>query len=100
MIGRCDKNAFAYDYGPTNHTTMNIVLPLDKMSVDEKLKLMEEIWADLSRNPDNIPVPQWHLDLLREREHLVEEGQAHYVDWETAKKQIDDAVARGRTNED
>ena len=78
---------------------MNIVLPLEKMTVDEKLKLMEEIWADLSRNPDDIPVPQWHLDILREREQLVKEGKAHYIDWETAKKQIAEAIARGRPNE-
>ena len=78
---------------------MNISLPLDKMTVAEKLNLMEEIWADLSRNPDDIPVPQWHLDLLREREQLVKEGKAHYIDWETAKKQIDEAIARGRPRE-
>lgn len=78
---------------------MNISLPLDKMTVKEKLDLMEEIWADLSRNPDDIPVPQWHLDLLHEREQLVKEGKAHYIDWETAKKQIDEAIARGRPGE-
>lgn len=78
---------------------MNISLPLHKMTVEEKLSLMEEIWADLSRNPDDIPVPQWHLDLLREREQLVKEGKAHYIDWETAKKQIDEAIAKGRPHE-
>jgi hypothetical protein len=78
---------------------MNISLPLDKMTVAEKLNLMEEIWADLSRNPDDIPVPQWHLDILREREQLVQEGKAHYIDWETAKQQIDESIARGRPRE-
>lgn len=78
---------------------MNISLPLHKMTVEEKLSLMEEIWADLSRNPDDIPVPQWHLDLLREREQLVQEGKAHYIDWETAKRQIDEKIARGRPRE-
>lgn len=73
---------------------MNIVLPLDKMTVDEKLKLMEEIWADLSRNPDDIPVPQWHLDILREREQLVKEGKAGYVSWETAKKDVASMIAQ------
>jgi hypothetical protein len=75
---------------------MNIVLPLEKMTVDEKLKLMEEIWADLSRNPDDIPVPQWHLDLLREREQLVREGKAEYVGLEAFKKLVSEDIARGR----
>ncbi|MBI2512435.1 MAG: addiction module protein [Opitutae bacterium] len=78
---------------------MNITLPLDKMTVEEKLRLMEEIWADLSRNPDDIPIPEWHLEILREREQLVKEGKEHYIDWEVAKRQIDEAIARGRPNE-
>lgn len=73
---------------------MNIVLPLEKMTVDEKLKLMEEIWADLSRNPDDIPVPQWHLDLLREREQLVQEGKADFVDLDPAKKDVAAMIAQ------
>ena len=34
---------------------MSVRIPLDSMTVDEKLSVMEEIWADLSRKPDNIP---------------------------------------------
>ncbi len=73
---------------------MNITLPLDKMTVEEKLRLMEEIWADLSRNPDSIPIPEWHLEVLREREQLVKEGKAEYVDLETAKREVEEMIAR------
>lgn len=50
--------------------------------------------GDLSRNPNDIPVPQWHLDILREREQLVQEGKASYVSWETAKKDVASMIAR------
>ena len=72
---------------------MSFTLPLDKLTVEEKLRLMEEIWADLSRNPDSIPVPEWHLEVLREREQLVKEGRAEYLDSETFKKQVAETVA-------
>ena len=26
---------------------------------------MEEIWADLQRNPEDVPAPAWHGDVLR-----------------------------------
>jgi Putative addiction module component len=37
-------------------------------------------------------VPPWHKELLDERERLVAEGKAHFIDWEDAKKQIEEAT--------
>ena len=64
------------------------VLQVERMTVEEKLRAMEEIWENLSRTEANIPVPQWHKDLLDERERLVREGKAQFSSWETAKKHI------------
>lgn len=68
-------------------------LPLEQMTVEEKLQVMEEIWSALSRNQDQVPVPQWHKDVLDRREKLIEEGKATFVDWETAKKRIADRIS-------
>lgn len=73
---------------------MKFTPPLDKMSVEEKLRLMDEIWADLSRDPDSIPIPEWHLEVLREREQLVKEGKAEYIDLEAAMKDVEAIAAR------
>jgi len=63
------------------------------MSLEEKLRAMEELWDDLCRREDAIPVPQWHKDLLDERERLIQEGKATFVDWETAKKRISERTS-------
>jgi hypothetical protein len=63
-------------------------LQLDRMTLEEKLRAMEALWDDLCRREGDVPVPQWHKDLLDERERLVREGKAHFIDWETAKKRI------------
>lgn len=68
-------------------------LPLEKMTVQEKLQVMEEIWSDLCCNQNRIPVPQWHKDILDKREKLVKEGKATFVDWESAKKRIADRIS-------
>ena len=67
---------------------MDITLPLDQMTRAEKLRAMEALWDDLCRREEDVPVPQWHKDLLDERERLVEQGNARFIDWETAKKRI------------
>ena len=64
------------------------------MSVEEKLRTLEVLWNDLCSNEDNIPIPQWHQDLLDERTRLADEGKAKFSPWEMAKKRIS-AQARG-----
>ncbi len=65
---------------------------IHQMPLHEKLLVMEAIWEDLSRKEDVLEVPQWHKDVLDERERLVVEGKAQFIEWEEAKKQIRQAV--------
>jgi hypothetical protein len=63
-------------------------LELERMTLEEKLRAMEALWEDLCRQEQSVPMPQWHKDVLDERERLVRQGKARFVDWETAKKRI------------
>ena len=58
------------------------------MTLAEKLRAMEALWADLCRRESDVTVPQWHKDLLDERARLIEQGKAVFLDWETAKRRI------------
>lgn len=69
---------------------MPIDLPLEEMTIEEKLQVMEALWADLTKNPEDFPSPAWHREVLDERERKVRDGEEQYVDWETAKKQLRD----------
>jgi len=67
---------------------MSSILQIDQMTLEEKLRAMEELWEDLCRHEKDVPVPKWHTAILEERESLIEEGTARFSDWETAKKRI------------
>ncbi|MBO61341.1 MAG: acyl-protein synthetase [Verrucomicrobiales bacterium] len=58
------------------------------MPLREKLQVMEALWDDIARQDDVLEMPQWQKDLLDERERMVAEGKAEFVDWEVAKEQI------------
>ena len=73
---------------------MSTTLELEHMTLDEKLAAMDALWADLSRNPQNVPVPSWQKDLLDARERAVSEGRAQFLDWNVARQQIDDETRR------
>ncbi|MGR3985293.1 MAG: addiction module protein [Gammaproteobacteria bacterium] len=61
-------------------------IALKKMSVEEKLQLMEALWADL-RAGASTP-PRWHGEILAARASAVERGEERFVDWEAAKKSL------------
>jgi len=63
-------------------------LPIETFSLAEKLLLMERLWEDLSRRPSDVPVPDWHGDILSERQAAVREGRTSLVDWESAKQRL------------
>jgi len=67
---------------------MDAVLPLDQMTTEEKLRAMEVLWADLSRNAENFESPAWHGNVLRERDQRVAEGKESFIDWDEAKHQL------------
>jgi putative addiction module component (TIGR02574 family) len=67
---------------------MNTDLSLENMSVAEKLALMERLWDDLSRQPENVPSPQWHGDVLAERIAAVRDGRTMFVSWNDAKQRL------------
>ena len=67
---------------------MPVVLPLQKVSRDEKLRAMEALWADLSKDDDRFESPAWHAQALREAERAMKSGKAKFSDWDEAKKRI------------
>jgi hypothetical protein len=63
---------------------MSIELPLEKMTLADKLEAMELLWADISRRPAELPSPDWHKEILDERRRLVAAGELRFLDWDTA----------------
>ena len=63
-------------------------LPLKKMSIHDKISTMECIWDDLCRNAGDITSPEWHKDILDDREKSLKSRTDSFVDWEDAKRKI------------
>ena len=72
---------------------MEFTLPLEKMSIEEKIRTMETIWDDLCRKADSISSPSWHEDVLIEREERIKKGEEEFVDWSSAKKNIRNKIS-------
>jgi putative addiction module component (TIGR02574 family) len=67
---------------------MDISLPLDKMTSLDKIAVMEKLWDDLCRDPEGIPSPKWHEEVLEGRQKGVKEGKAKFIPFDQAKERI------------
>jgi putative addiction module component (TIGR02574 family) len=45
----------------------NLNFSISDLTPAEKLQLIEDLWNDLSSNPENVPVPDWHKEELDRR---------------------------------
>ena len=67
---------------------MNFILPLNEMTAAEKLQTIEVLWDDLSRNPQDVPSPPWHEEVLAARRKQIEEGQAKFLSLDEFRQSI------------
>jgi Mlc titration factor MtfA (ptsG expression regulator) len=74
-------------------TLINPLSEIHEVPLHEKLRMMEAVWDGIAPLEAEMEVPQWHKDLLDEREQLIQEGKAKFIDWEIAKLQIKDAIS-------
>jgi putative addiction module component (TIGR02574 family) len=63
-----------------------------QMSFPEKVALLETVWSEIAAEPGQVEVPQWHKDILGERDLALKEGRATVLDWDEAKRQIEQAT--------
>ena len=71
---------------------MTISLPLDHMTIAEKLQTMEALWEDLSNKSDEFISPSRHGEILSQRDKNLSEGKDFIHDWDEAKERIRRAI--------
>lgn len=67
---------------------MSIELPLNTMTVGEKIQLLEQVWNDLCRQSGDVRSPEWHAAVLQERQNQIEAGGMTVSSWSEAKERL------------
>ncbi|MBU2645836.1 addiction module protein [bacterium] len=65
-----------------------IDISLSELSFGQKLNLMELIWDEFTKEEKKLMSPDWHKDILEDREQALASGRAKVSDWEEAKERI------------
>lgn len=61
---------------------------LSALSVTEKLRVMESLWADLEKAPEKVPSPAWHGEVPEERAAEYKAGKVKTYSLAEVKKAL------------
>lgn len=61
---------------------------INAMSPEQRVAAMQVLWEKLAESPDGTEPPAWHGELLAERIARLETGGATLVDWEDARRRL------------
>lgn len=72
---------------------MSQALPLpppgfDALSIDEQIDYLQSLWDHIAARPEDVPVPNWHREILAERlaAHRADEGKGK--EWDEFEKDL------------
>jgi Putative addiction module component len=79
---------------------MNVetTIDIEQMTVTDKIRLMELLWRDISKDPNNVEVPDWQRKLLEDRDQALANGKTEFIDFEDAVAEIRQRAAVIRRN--
>jgi hypothetical protein len=77
---------------------MNVLDAIDisTLSTGEKLGLMERLWQDLSKNPETIEIPEWHLKRLEDAEKGIADGTDEFIDVDEFEAELREKISQRR----
>jgi len=71
-----------------------LVLPLERMTVAEKMDVIDRIMDDLSRSSTEVPAIEWHGEMLRQRAENLKNGTDRFISLDEAEKRIREKTGR------
>ena len=61
---------------------------IQKMSTPEYLRAMETLWDALCHESKEPESPAWHREVLAERKHRIETGEASFTSIDEARERL------------
>ena len=65
----------------------------DELSVEDQIEYVQELWDKITSRPEEVPVPDWHLEIIKER--LARENPDEGTPWEEFEKELLEQLIKG-----
>jgi putative addiction module component (TIGR02574 family) len=68
----------------------------DELSPDEKLEYIQALWDHFSEHPEDVPVPDWHRQVVAERLAAHRRGEMTSRPWSEIREELLARLRSGR----
>lgn len=62
---------------------------IEKLSIAERLIIVDEIWESIGSSDETLPVPDWQGQIIKERLEEDNENPADVIQWEVLRTELD-----------
>jgi putative addiction module component (TIGR02574 family) len=60
----------------------------DGVSIDDKIDYVQSLWDRIAARPEDVPVPEWHRQIITERLAAHRADNEQSKDWEEVEREI------------
>ena len=60
----------------------------DALSIDDKIDYVQSLWDRIAARPEDVPVPDWHREIISERLAAHRDGKEQGKEWEEVEREI------------
>ncbi|HEY2975979.1 MAG TPA: addiction module protein [Pyrinomonadaceae bacterium] len=60
----------------------------DALSVDDKIDYVQSLWDRIAARPEDVPVPDWHREIINERLAAHRANNDQGKEWEEVEREI------------
>jgi putative addiction module component (TIGR02574 family) len=61
---------------------------IEKLSVPQKLEMIEILWDSIPDSLDSLPIPEWHKQILNERLAEADASPEANIPWEQVRSEL------------
>src|SRR5262245_40332150 len=66
----------------------------DDLSIDEQIEYVQSLWDRIAATPEQVPVPQWHREILDERIKEYDANPDAGESWDVVRERMRDKLPR------
>jgi putative addiction module component (TIGR02574 family) len=64
----------------------------DDVSVDKQIEYVQSLWDRIAAIPEQVPIPEWHRDILDERPNEYEANPNAGESWDVVRERLRDKL--------
>ena len=70
----------------------------DELSAEEKLDYVQSLWDRIAASPEEVPVPEWHKQIINERLAAYRANPDAGKTWEQVRNELERKLAKKSSN--